>query len=99
DLVITNRGSNNVSVLRGNGNGTFQSTVNFAVAANPVAAAVGDFNGDGRIDVAATNQNSNCVSVLLNNCVLLPPTPTSIPNPTATTGPAPMLDSVGQVKR
>jgi hypothetical protein len=32
-----------------------------------VSVAVGDFDGDGRQDLAVANQNSNDVSVLINN--------------------------------
>ena len=36
----------NVSVLLGNGDGTFQNAVNYAAGFGPHAVAVGDFNGD-----------------------------------------------------
>ncbi len=51
DLAVANVSSNNVSILLGNGNGTFQGAVNYASGVNPRSvAAVGDFNGDGRPD-------------------------------------------------
>ena len=59
--------SNNVSVLLGNGNGTFQAAVNYAAGTSPHSVAVGDFNGDGKADLAVANGNSNNVSVLLGN--------------------------------
>jgi len=34
-------------------------------ATNPQAAAVGDFNGDGNLDLAVVNSNTNTVSILL----------------------------------
>ncbi|MEH2123762.1 FG-GAP repeat protein [Nostoc sp.] len=34
--------------------------------ASPFSVTVGDFNGDGKQDLAAANYNSNNVSVLLN---------------------------------
>ena len=49
DLAVANRDSNNVSVLLGNGDGTFQAAVNFGAGAGPRSVAVGDFNGDGEI--------------------------------------------------
>jgi hypothetical protein len=55
-----------VSVLLGNGDGTFQSAANIPVPSNPVEAILGDFNGDGRLDVATANSD-NTVSVLLGN--------------------------------
>jgi hypothetical protein len=66
DLVTSNGGSNNVSVLLGNGDGTFQAAVDYAVGTNPVAVIVGDFNGDGKPDLLVVNGNSS-VSVLLGN--------------------------------
>ena len=55
DLAVANYSSNNVSVLLGNGNGTFQATVNYGAGTNPYSVAIGDFNGDGRSDLAVTN--------------------------------------------
>jgi hypothetical protein len=56
-----------VSVLLGNGNGTFQSAVNFAVGFDPSSVAVADVNGDGRPDLVVANTGSYTVSVLLGN--------------------------------
>jgi hypothetical protein len=63
-----------VSVLLGNGNGTFQPPQIFATAAYYTdSVAVGDFNGDGNPDLALASQcqDSTCangvVSVLLGN--------------------------------
>jgi hypothetical protein len=56
-----------VSVLLGNGNGTFHSAVNFGVGANPYSVAVADANGDGRPDLVTANFNGDSVSVLLGN--------------------------------
>jgi hypothetical protein len=56
-----------VSIVLGNGNGTFQPSVNYAVETNPDSIAVGDFNGDGKPDLAVGNYTSTNVSVLMNN--------------------------------
>src|SRR6266851_9785152 len=64
DLAVTNAGSNTVSVLLGNGDGTFQAARNFPVGSFPRSVAVGDFNGDGTLDLAVANAGSNNVSVL-----------------------------------
>ncbi len=71
DIAVANINppSNNVAVLLGNGNGTFQAAVNYSVGANPDALAVSDFNGDGVSDLAVTNYSSNNVSILLGQGV------------------------------
>ncbi len=56
-----------VSVLLGNGDGSFQVAVNYGAGANPGSVAVGDFNGDAKQDLAVVNTHSNNVSILLNN--------------------------------
>jgi hypothetical protein len=67
DLVVENWGSGNISVLAGNGNGTFQEPINITVGNTPYFAGVSDFNGDNMPDLAVTNSGSNTVSVLMNN--------------------------------
>ena len=56
-----------VAVLLGNGNGTFQSEQTFAPATPQAAysAAVGDVNGDGRLDVVFVSPDGNSLGVLL----------------------------------
>ena len=56
-----------MSVLLGNGDGTFQNQVTYAVGSEPYAIVAGDFTGDGRTDLAVANCGSNDVSVLLGN--------------------------------
>ena len=67
DLVVANEISNNISVLLGNGNGTFQAQQTFAAGYEPLAMAVADLNGDGRPDVVVANYFRSTVSVLLGN--------------------------------
>ncbi len=86
DLITTNLGSNNVSILLGNGPpnaGTFQPAVNYAVSGGPESVAVGDFNADGRPDLAVANYLSHNVSVLLNASTASYPAPTIIQQPRA----------------
>jgi|CZKY01.1.fsa_nt_gi hypothetical protein len=45
----------------------FQPHVDYAVGSAPFSVAVGDFKGDGKLDLAVTNSASNTVSVLLGN--------------------------------
>jgi uncharacterized repeat protein (TIGR01451 family) len=67
DIITANSGSNNVSVLLGNGKGMFQSAVNYATGTVPVAVLVADVNGDGKPDLITANNGSNNISVLLGN--------------------------------
>src|SRR3989440_204189 len=72
DQNYTNAG---VSVLLGNGDGSFQTGVLFNVQGSPASVAVGDFNGDGQPDLVVAgsgtyeqNYTDAGVSVLLNTC-------------------------------
>ena len=67
DLVTVNYNSGNISVLIGNGLGSFATATNFAVGSNPLSASSADFNGDGKMDLAIANSNSNNTSVLIGN--------------------------------
>ena len=71
DLAVTDdsgpTGAGTVGIFLGNGDGTFQPAVSYRVGANPSSVVVGDFNRDGKLDLAVANFNSNNVSVLLGN--------------------------------
>ncbi|MEW6730749.1 MAG: FG-GAP-like repeat-containing protein [Acidobacteriota bacterium] len=67
DLVTTNRNTNNISVMLGNGSGGFGANTNFAVGDIPNSVTAGDFNQDGITDLAVANQGSGSISVLLGN--------------------------------
>jgi hypothetical protein len=54
-----------VSVLLGNGDGTFQAKQDFPVGSSPLSATSADFNADGITDLATANRDSDNVSVLL----------------------------------
>jgi hypothetical protein len=81
DIVVANRCSTSncesggsVSVLLGNGNGTFQAAQTFASGGDTsLSVAIADFNADGNLDLAVANecQDSSCangsVTILLGN--------------------------------
>jgi len=48
---------------------SFAAKQDFATSANPRSVTTGDLNGDGKLDLASANLNSNSVSVLLNTTV------------------------------
>src|SRR2546425_244962 len=67
DLAVANLSANTVSVLLGNGDGTFGAKTDYGTRSNPNSVAIGDLNGDGKPDLAVANYSSNTVSVLLGN--------------------------------
>jgi hypothetical protein len=75
DLAVANigdcfescEGISSVSVLLGNGDGTFRAAVDFHVGGGPVSMATADFNGDGLPDLAVGHVNFVGLSVLINN--------------------------------
>ena len=60
DLAVASDSSSSVSILQGNGNGTFQSYTTAPTGAPQVGSvAIGDFNGDGFPDLATTSAPDN----------------------------------------
>ena len=71
DLVIANQRQNTLSVLRGLGDGSFMTPVDFGVGnirrRQPVSVVVVDLNKDGLLDLIVANGGTNDVSVLRGN--------------------------------
>ena len=70
DMVVANAGfSGNLSVLIGNGDGTFQTAVSSVIPPRFGASsvAVGDFNGDGKPDIAVGNGTAGNILVFPGN--------------------------------
>jgi hypothetical protein len=68
DLAVANnnfQAPSVVSVLLGNGNGTFKPAVNYAVGGGPAGEAITDFNGDGNNDIVVANVGDGTASLLL----------------------------------
>jgi hypothetical protein len=67
DLVVADSMDSNdlLSTLLGNGDGTFQDTIHRVTSSLVGSLAVGDFNNDGKLDVAAVIYGTNAVSVFL----------------------------------
>jgi large repetitive protein len=82
DLAVADRLGQNISILLGNGDGTFQSPVQYpTTGVGPTFVAVGDFNNDGKPDLIVAD--APYVSVMLGNGdgTLQPPKDNSIFSP------------------
>jgi hypothetical protein len=64
DIAVGYEGSN-ISILLGNGDGTFQTPQTVTAGNYALELTTGDFNGDGNLDLAVTNNDDGTVSVLL----------------------------------
>src|SRR5437870_397513 len=65
DLATANETSNTVSVLLGNGDGSFGVKTEYGTGGSAECVAIGDLNGDGKLDLATANTGSSTgVSVL-----------------------------------
>jgi hypothetical protein len=69
DLAVANAKDNTISILLGNGDGTFTAASGSPVPVGsfPFFVAVADFDGNGTADIAASNEIDNTVSILLGN--------------------------------
>jgi hypothetical protein len=73
DLAVPNVSGTTVSILLGNGDGTFQTQAQYQAGYAPIAVGVADFNGDGKPDLAVVNNGNDSngqpgtVTILLGN--------------------------------
>ena len=65
DIATSNSASDDISLLLGNGNGTFRSVYSFGVGQNPMFLATGDLNRDGTLDLVVAEAGDDRVSVLM----------------------------------
>ena len=66
DLETVNRGTNDVSLLLGLGDGSFRRQLRIRVGRTPVQLALEDVDGEGTIDLVTANRGSKSLTVMLN---------------------------------
>ncbi len=72
DLAVANGDGGTVGILLGNGSGGFSAATTFLAGSQgttdwPQAIATGDFNGDGRADLAVVNTGTSSIGILLGD--------------------------------
>lgn len=69
DLAAGNYGSSTVSIILGNGDGTFSTQLEAVTTPYKGFVAAGDFNGDGKLDLVTVNgsETQGLASVLIGN--------------------------------
>jgi Flp pilus assembly secretin CpaC len=70
DLAVayqTDTLGNSVSILLGNGNGTFGTATNFPAGSGPVGIVAADLTGGGNQDLAVADQTGNDLDILAGN--------------------------------
>ena len=72
DMIVVNQAANTISVLRNTSatgsitTASFAARIDFATGDDPRALAVGDIDGDGKLDIVVANAGASTVSVLRN---------------------------------
>ncbi|CAM2728269.1 unnamed protein product [Rotaria socialis] len=66
DMAVANSGGNNIGIFLGYGDGTFRNASLYSTGNNsaPCSIAIGDFNGDNRMDIAVANVKGGNIVIL-----------------------------------
>ena len=97
DLAVADETGNAVSVLLGNGDGTFGARTDFSVGQAPVVVVASDLSGDGKPDLVTANYDDSTASVLLNTAAKGAATPSFATAVGYTTGTDPSSVAVGDM--
>jgi hypothetical protein len=65
DLVIANRGTNNIGILLGNGDGTFKNMTTYSTGnrSSPSSIAIADLDNDNHVDIVVTNAGTKNIAI------------------------------------
>ena len=86
---LAGAGANVVSVMLGNGDGTFRAKTDFPIGVQTQAVAAGDFNSDGKVDLVVTlNSPQLSLALLTGTGTSTFNTPTFFPNTSGFDSPA-----------
>jgi large repetitive protein len=69
DIAVTNYNAQTISIFRnqgGNGSVFFAPRIDYATGVNPYDIVLADFNKDGKLDIATTNESANTISIFKN---------------------------------
>jgi hypothetical protein len=66
DVVVT-AGPNKITVLLGNGDGTFTAKPTVTTGSNPYGVALADLDGDGNVDLVAASAGDSTIAVNRGN--------------------------------
>jgi hypothetical protein len=67
DLVAGDHTHSDLVTLLGNGDGTLKAPLTFHISSTPSYLAIGDFNRDGKLDVASLSQSPSGITMLFGN--------------------------------
>ncbi len=66
DVLVANLNADTISILRGNGDGTFKTQTTVPTGRGPIFVALGDMTNSGRLDILVNNNFDDTLGVILN---------------------------------
>ncbi|CAF3297399.1 unnamed protein product [Rotaria sp. Silwood2] len=69
DIVVANYGTDNIGILIGQGNGTFENMITYSTGngSRPLAIALGDINNDSLLDIVVANSGTDNIGIFFGN--------------------------------
>jgi flagellin-like hook-associated protein FlgL len=65
DMITADQSSSTVSIMLGNGDGTFKARTTVQTGSSPSSITLGDLNGDGVLDIITADSGSSTASIML----------------------------------